>query len=180
MGHSMGGRNSYIWASRHPGTLASLVIVDTGPDIIRTGGERIRQFLQLPDELDSIEEFVQRVQAYTGRSRNQTLGSLKHSIRQQPNGKWTWKYDKAMRSSERRPSSWTPEKLWECLKLIDCPTVVVRGSDTDVFSEETMQRMQQAIPDCSTATVAKAGHLVQGDNPAGFVAAVRELLHRVH
>ena len=48
MGHSMGGRNSYVWASRHPGTLESLVIVDTGPEGMRQGGDRIRQFQQLP------------------------------------------------------------------------------------------------------------------------------------
>ena len=30
MGHSMGGRNSFVWASRHPEVLRSLTIVDTG------------------------------------------------------------------------------------------------------------------------------------------------------
>ena len=180
IGHSMGGRNSYVWASRHPGTLESLVIVDTGPEGMRRGGERIRQFQQLPDELDSFEEFVQRVQSYTSRSREQTLGSLKNSIRQRPDGKWSWKYDKVLRSPGRRPGSWTSEQLWECVKLIDCPTLVVRGSNSDIFAEETMDRMQQEIRDCSTVTIARAAHLVQGDNPADFVAAVQELLHRVY
>ena len=77
----MGGRNAYVWASRHPQALKGLVIVDTGPETGTTGLERMRVFRELPDELDSFEEFAQRVQQYTGRSREQTLGSpeIQHS-----------------------------------------------------------------------------------------------------
>ncbi len=179
IGHSLGGRNAFVWASRHQSTLKGLVIVDTGPETQRRGQDRIRRFRELPDEMDSFEEFVERVQQYTGRSREQTLGALKYSIRKRPDGKWTWKYDKVMRSPGRRDSTWTPEQLWECISRIDCPTLVVRGSRSDLFLEETMNRMEQAIPDCVTVTVQGAGHLVQGDNPSDFVAAVHDLLRRV-
>ena len=179
MGHSMGGRNSYIWASRHPGTLKGLVIVDTGPETHRQGQDRIRRFRELPDELDSFEEFVQRVQEYTGRSQEQVLGALKYSIRKRSDGKWTWKYDKIMRSPGLGESGWTPQQLWECVNKIDCPTLVLRGSRSDLFLDETMQRMQEAIADCTTVTISGAGHLVQGDNPADFVVAAKGLLSRV-
>ena len=180
MGHSMGGRNSYVWASRHPGALKALVIVDTGPQTQRAGASRIQQFKELPDELDSIDEFVQRVQEYTGRSQEQVLGALKYSIRQRSDGKWTWKYDKVMRTPGARPPGWTAEQLWECLGKIDCPTLVLRGSRSDIFADETMQRMEQVITDCTTVTISNAGHLVQGDNPAEFLVEVGKFLGRVH
>ena len=179
MGHSMGGRNSYVWASRRPGVLKALVIVDTGPEAQRRGLDRIRSFQQLPDELDSFEEFAQRVQEYTGRSREQVMGSLQYSIRQRADGKWTWKYDKAMRNPNRHASGWSTEQLWESVSKIDCPTLVVRGDRSDLFTQETMGEMQEAIADCETVTIAGAGHLVQGDNPADFVAAVQAWLGRV-
>ena len=179
MGHSMGGRNSYIWASRHPGCLQGLVIVDTGPETQRGGQNRIRQFRELPDELDSFEDFAQRVQEYTGRSREQVLGALQYSIRQRSDGKWTWKYDKVMRGPDRNESGWSPQQLWECVRKIDCPTLVVRGSRSDLFHDETMQRMQKSIAECSTVTISGAGHLVQGDNPAEFVAAVQGFLSKL-
>jgi esterase len=179
IGHSMGGRNSYVWASRHPGKLRSLVIVDTGPEAQPRGRNRIQSFRELPDELDSFEEFASRVQEYTGRSREQTLGALKYSIRQRPDGKWTWKYDKLLRTPEHRSPQWTPEQLWECVARVTCPTLVVRGSDSDIFAQETMRKMQEVIPDCATVTVPRAGHLVAGDNPADFLVAVQELLRRV-
>ena len=183
MGHSMGGRNSFVWASRHPGALRSLTIVDTGPETVARGRQRIQQFRELPDNLDTLEEFADRVQEYTGRTREQVLGALKYSIRQGPDGKWTWKYDRVMRE-RGRPSagsgenSWPPERLWECWRRIDCPTLVTRGDRSDIFSDDTMQRMGREIADCVTVTVPNAGHLVQGDNPPGFLAAARAHLDR--
>ena len=178
MGHSMGGRNSFVWASRHPGMLRSLTIVDTGPETVRRGSDRIRRFRELPDNLDSFEEFADRVQEYTGRSREQVLGALKYSIRQGADGKWTWKYDKVMRQSGRTESYWTPEQLWDCVKRIDCPTLVTRGDRSDIFAAETMDRMCEDIADCTCVTIANAGHLVQGDNPVDFLAAARAHLAR--
>ena len=180
MGHSMGGRNSYVWASRNSEILRGLVIVDTGPDTQRRGQDRIKTFKELPDELDSFEEFAQRIQEYTGRSLEQVRGALKYSIRQRQDGKWTWKYDKVMREPNRRESGWEPQQLWECVSRINCPTLVMRGARSDLFDEETMQKMQAAIGDCETVTIARAGHLVQGDNPADFVTAVEGWLNRVY
>ena len=56
---------------------------------------------------------------------------------------------------------------------ITCPTLVVRGGDSDIFADETMREMQQVIPNCEIVTVPDAGHLVAGDNPVDFLAAVR-------
>ena len=178
IGHSMGGRNSYVWASDHSDKLRSLVIVDTGPQTQRGGSDRIRRFRELPDELDSFEEFAQRVMEYTGRTHEQVVGALQYSIRERSDGKWTWKYDKAMRSPEHRPASRTSEQLWEAVGKINCPTLVVRGDRSDLFAEETMAKMAEMIPDCTTVTISNAGHLVQGDNPPDFNAAVLELLRR--
>ena len=178
MGHSMGGRNSLAWASGRPGILKSLTIVDTGPETQRRGQNRIQQFRELPDELDTLDEFASRVMEYTGRNREQTMGALKYSIRQRQDGKWTWKYDKAMRVSGFRAPTWTPEQLWDGWRKIDCPALVVRGARSDIFADETMARMAEEHRDCTTVTVENAGHLVQGDNPPDFLAAVRGLLSR--
>ena len=176
IGHSMGGRNSYVWASRHPGMLRSLVIVDTGPVAQTRGRNRIQNFRELPDELDSFEEFAARVQEYTGRSREQTLGALQYSIRQRADGKWSWKYDQLLRTPGRQSPAWSEEQLWAVVSKIDCPTLVVRGGNSDIFAAATMAEMARVIPHCTTVTVPDAGHLVAGDNPADFLAAVRSFL----
>ena len=178
VGHSMGGRNSFVWASRHPGALQSLTIVDTGPETATRGRQRIQRFQKLPDNLDTLDEFADRIQEYTGRTREQVLGALKYSIRQGVDGKWTWKYDRVIRERGRQDGPWSPEQLWECWRLIDCQTLVTRGDRSDVFADETLQRMGREIADCETVTISNAGHLVQGDNPPEFLAAARAHLER--
>ena len=178
VGHSMGGRNAYIYASRHPEKVKSLVIVDTGPRISSSGESRIRSFRELPDDLDTYQEFATRVQEYTGRTREQVLGALKYTIKQRSDGKWTWKYDRLLRSPGFQMGTWPPERLWESVSGIRCPTLIVRGSDSDIFESEVMERMLEVIPGSTSAVVARAGHLVAGDNPVGFLEALQTLLDR--
>ena len=176
VGHSMGGRNSYVFTHRRPEVVKALVIVDTGPRMLQQGISRIQRFRELPDELDSYEEFADRIQEYTGRTRQQVLGALKYSIRRREDGKWTWKYDKILRSPAFQPASWTPEQLWECLGSIRIPTLVIRGDRSDLFTQETLDKMMETIPNSTSAVVSGAGHLVAGDNPAGFLQALRSFL----
>lgn len=176
VGHSMGGRNGYVFASRRPDLVRGLAIVDTGPGQVAAGSRRIRNFISLPDRLNSYEEFVQRVMDYTGRPAWLVHGSLQHTIRETSDGKWTWKYDAAIRSPDFRPESWASEKLWQCLADLQCPTLAVRGANTDVLSKDVFKRMLEVIPQCRGVTVERAGHLVPGDNPRGFLEALTPFL----
>lgn len=181
MGLSMGGRNSFTYASNHPDQIRAVVIVDAGPENQRAGTENIRQFVQQDDELDSIDAFVDRVMAYNPRRDPvQLRGSLMHNLKQLPNGRWTWKYDKNLRGSNRRigQDPVTTQRLWGYLEKLTCPTLVVKGELSDIMASDTASEMQQRIPNGQLATVPHAGHLVMGDNPAGFEAAVTEFLSR--
>ena len=179
VGHSMGGRNGYVFASRRPEKVKALTIVDTGPDSQPAGRARIQRFRELPDELDTYQEFATRIQEYTGRSRQRVSGALKYNIRQRPDGKWTWKYDKLLRSPGYSPGSWPARKLWDCLARLQCPTLIVRGEQSDIFPTDVLDRMLQVIPQSTSAVVPEAGHLVAGDNPAGFLKALRPLLAKL-
>ena len=179
MGLSMGGRNAFTYAANHPEKLRALVIVDAAPESLRAGAASIRRFVQQDDELDSMDDFVDRVRQYNPRrSVDQTRGSIVHNLKQLPNGKWTWQYDKRLRSPGRQIGT-DPEmtrRLWSHLESLKSPTLVVRGAESDVVALETAEAMHRRIPNSRLATVGKAGHLVMGDNPAGFEKAVREFL----
>ena len=178
MGLSMGGRNSFVYASRHPERMKALVIVDMAPKTREQGQREIERFTDgFPEELDSFEEFVQRVHAYNPRrSVEQLRGSLQHNVRQFPNGKWSWKYDKGIRSSERRSPRWDEAQLWDAMRRISCPTLVVWGAESNMMDREIAEQVAEAIPQAQLAAVPKAGHLVTGDNPMGFVEAVGRFL----
>jgi pimeloyl-ACP methyl ester carboxylesterase len=98
--------------------------------------------------------------------------SLMHNLRRQEDGTWVWTYDRwrfgAMADDrhgvERRG---LPEGLAE----VSCPTLVVRGGESDVFHDEDAERLAADLPDGRWVKIPQAGHTVQGDNPKDLIAA---------
>lgn len=179
MGLSMGGRNSFTYAANNPDKVRALVIVDAGPQNMQQGTQNIRNFVQQDDELDSVDAFVERVLKYNPRrSPEQIRGSIMHNLKQLPNGKWTWKYDKRLRRPGRRMGSdpETEKRLWGYLEALQCPTLLVRGGASDIIAMDTAEKMRKVIPNSQMATIEGAGHLVMGDSPSGFQRAVTEFL----
>jgi pimeloyl-ACP methyl ester carboxylesterase len=52
----------------------------------------------------------------------------------------------------------------------------VRGSESDILTNEIAKRMTDALPHARLAVVEGAGHTVPGDQPAAFQALLREFL----
>lgn len=180
IGLSLGGLSSIQFAVRRQDILDALVIVDVGPQLSAGGIERIIDFGQGPAEFDSIDGFIERAIAYNPRRKPEQLRySLTHNLRRLPNGNYTWKYDRRV---ARRPpnveelASEYFAQVWERLRDITCPTLVVRGANSDIFPEETGHRMVELIPDSRFVTVPDAGHTVPQDNPRAFLAALRPFL----
>jgi pimeloyl-ACP methyl ester carboxylesterase len=69
-----------------------------------------------------------------------------------------------------------PEERLAAYRKLQCPTLLVRGAESDVVAPEVAEQVCQAIPNCTLATVERAGHTVPGDNPQGFYQAVRAWL----
>jgi esterase len=177
LGLSMGGRNAYAYAAQHPEEVERLVIVDIGPEIVASGSDRIRQGVQAVDVFDTPEQAFLAARAANARPPDAELRHrVTNNLMQQPDGRWTFRYDKALRSPDRplpRPDS---EWAWSLMPRIACPTLLVRGSESDVLSRETAERMVRDIPDCRLVEVPDSGHSVPLDNPTGFIAAVKTFL----
>ncbi len=184
VGLSMGGSNSVAYAATHPDKVKALVVVDVGPEPARSGGRAVNNFVTQKDVLDTYEEFVQRVIEYSPfRPEWQIRGSLRHSLMQRPDGKWTWKYDPVLRDPARRAQQQSvredPASRWELWERIACPTIIICGEQSDVLSSEVAQRMLERNGNSRLVEVPNAGHRVPGDNPVAFEEAVRAFLDEV-
>jgi pimeloyl-ACP methyl ester carboxylesterase len=176
LGLSMGGRNAYTYAAKHPEEVERLVIVDIGPEIVPAGMERIQQGVRAIDVFDDPEEAVRAARAANPRPPDVELRHrILNNLKQTDDGRWTWRYDKALRSGDRPPRP-DPELIWPLLSRITAPTLLVRGAESDVLSRETAARMVQTIPNCRVVEVPDSGHSVPLDNPPGFLAAVQQFL----
>ena len=179
VGLSLGGTIGYLLAASRPQLLRALVIVDIAPRVETAGARRVRGFVEGRDSFTSLEEMVSSVRSFRpGRTEEQLRGSVLRNARRLPDGTYTWKYDPAMRRPEARPKAGPEEEalLWDALKAIACPTLVVRGAESDIVSPASITEMVRNIPNAQGVEVPRAGHLVPGDNPAGFIGAIGPFL----
>ncbi|TMF09430.1 MAG: alpha/beta hydrolase [Chloroflexi bacterium] len=176
VGMSLGAVTAAGYAARHSDKLAALVIVDAGPDVQTSGAQKIRDFVVDTATLDSIDQFVEKAVSFNPRRDPRLLRrSLMYNLRATPDGKWMRKNDTrhmGLRTIENMVAD--SRRQWKGLAAISCPTLVVRGANSDVFRNEDAAKLAQAVPDGRWVTVENAGHTVQGDNPAGLLAALRE------
>jgi len=179
VGQSMGAINGLAFAVTHPERLSALVMIDAGPEVRRRGSSRIREFVNGGAKPETLEEIIERALAFNPRRDRQILRrSLMHNLRQQPDGSWSWKYDRRRfqrldhdtHLAERR-------RLADDLANVTCPALVVRGAESDVFHQDDAEHLAKNFPDGRQVAVAQAGHTVQGDNPKDLVAALREFLN---
>jgi len=178
VGQSMGAINGLAFAVAHPERLTALVMIDAGPEVRRRGSSRIREFVNGGAKPETLDEIIARALTFNPRRDPQILRrSLMHNLRPQPDGSWSWKYDRSRfqildqekHLSERR-------SLVDGLAKVTCPVLVVRGAESDVFHEEDAVRLTKSFPNGRHITIQEAGHTVQGDNPKELVAALREFL----
>jgi esterase len=178
IGQSMGAINALAFAVHYPERLSALVMIDAGPEVRRPGSRRIRDFVHDVAEAPSLDAIIERALAFNPR-RDATIlrRSLMHNLRQTPEGGWRWKYDRRrFQNIDREAHTAERRRLAEGLSRITCPSLIVRGGDSDVFLEEDAVSLANRLPHGRHVTIADAGHTVQGDNPKALVAAIRNFL----
>jgi esterase len=181
VGHSLGGLNAMILAAAAAEELGGIALVDVGPDPPASAVKRIGDFVMSDPGDGSVEDFVERARAFNPRRDPRLLRySLRHNLRQAPDGALTWKYDRRGLTPEHLAGLRRRfETLLESAKSITCPVLVIRGAESDALSDEQAAAFAAALPDGRWERVENAGHTIQGDNPRGLVEVLVRFLAEI-
>jgi pimeloyl-ACP methyl ester carboxylesterase len=191
VGHSMGGMVALTYAEAAAASLRALVLVDSAPgernpppaspSQSSVQPNRVFDFMAGPAELDSVDDFVERAMAFNpARDRRLLRRSLLHNLRQLPDGRWTWKCDRArILGRDRSKTAASRRALWDALDAVTCPALLLRGARSESLSDTVAAEFTAALPDGRWEVVPDAGHTIQGDNPRGLLAALQPFLNKV-
>ena len=176
LGLSMGGVVAFHYAGAAPAELARLIIVDIAPELIAAGSGRIVDSAQAQDVFASKDDAVAQQRAANTRAPDAHLRyRVENNLMQLEDGRWTWRYDRALRDP-RNLRMRDADAGWRAVAGIRVPTLLIRGSASDLLAPEVAARMVQCIPGAQYFEVHGAGHSVPLDAPEAFVSAVRSFL----
>jgi pimeloyl-ACP methyl ester carboxylesterase len=177
IGHSLGGRVSMLYASRHPETLERLVLVDITPGRppVAPGSVDPDDARTAPGQFDSREAALVHLKKLMPRAPAALIEeSVRYGLRDAGNGRCTWKYDPAFLRGARSRSAGLD--LWSAVKSIPTPTLLQYGDLSNVVNAELAARMADTMPRCTVERIEGAGHGLFTDQPEAFAQSVERFL----
>jgi pimeloyl-ACP methyl ester carboxylesterase len=182
VGTSMGGLIGLGLAALPKSPVRKLVLNDVGPTIEAAALQRIGAYLGQPLRWASVEEaadYLWSISASFGpHSREQWLALTRPMLKPDGDG-FKLHYDPAIAAPLRAV---TPEMakageamLWASYDALRCPTLLLRGADSDLLSSATAQAMTQRGPGARLHEFAGVGHAPTLIAP-GQIEVVREFL----
>jgi pimeloyl-ACP methyl ester carboxylesterase len=188
MGHSMGGTVSFLYTGAYPDKVRKLVLAEgIGPLPMRFADAPTRMERWLADlkalsrrkiaEYPTLEKAAERL--LRGNPRLQpdlALELARWGMRRNDGGNWVWKFDPLHRTTAPQP--FYSGQAVEFFRRIQCPVLLVHGSESRQTRRPDMEERLEAIAHCSVAEVENAGHMIHHDNPERLAEIVTEFLTR--
>ena len=144
LGTSMGGLIGMLLASLPENPIRRLVLNDVGPVLPAESLLRIGQYVgQTPlfPSYDAAEAYIRAVSAPFGRLTDAQWRHLSETSVKEVDGGWAMRYDPAIGDAFRDPQAVTNVDLWPLYEAIRCPTLVLRGVESDLLLADTAQQM---------------------------------------
>ncbi|MGX6511005.1 alpha/beta fold hydrolase [Rhodococcus sp. SJ-2] len=168
VGASMGGMASLLAAGDNPGLARGLVLVDITPKAEPEGLAKITGFMHAGlAGFDSLHDALDAVIAYNPhRSRRPRVEGLRKNLRERE-GRWYWHWDPRMLSHRTNLPDAAAEREARAsvaARAVTVPTLLIRGAQSDVVSDEGARDLLESIPGARYIDVAGAGHMVGGDD----------------
>jgi pimeloyl-ACP methyl ester carboxylesterase len=182
LGTSMGGLIGLGLAAVADSPIERLVLNDVGPTIDAVGVARIASYVGASltwKSEDEAADYLRSIsQGFGPHSREEWMALTRPMLRRQGDA-FRLHYDPAIAVSLRAitPAAAAAGQaaLWAAYDAIRCPTLILRGAESDLLSRPTAEAMTQRGPHASLREFPGVGHAPTLVAP-GQIAAVREFL----
>jgi pimeloyl-ACP methyl ester carboxylesterase len=180
VGTSMGGLIGMALAAQPGSPVARLVMNDVGPVLTAAAVARIGEYVGTAPRfasMDQAEAFVRFVSAPFGALTDEQWRHLTvHTMRPATGGGFEMAYDPGIAEPFRQAMGQGGDvELWPIYDAVRCPTLLLRGAESDLLSVATAGRMAERGPRARVVEIPGVGHApVLMD--AGQIGVVRDFL----
>jgi pimeloyl-ACP methyl ester carboxylesterase len=179
VGTSLGGLIGMALAAQKDTPVAKLVLNDAGPVVGKAALERIATYVgkwpPLPN-LQAAEQLVRAVSAPFGPHTDEEWRFLTEVVaRRNADGSYRLHYDPRIAEPFRKNMPEGDMELWPLWDAVRCPTLVIRGAQSDLLSRATVEQMAARGPKAKLVELPGIGHaptLMHADQ----IALVRDFL----
>lgn len=163
LGTSMGGLIGMFLAALSKTPVRRLILNDVGPVLTAVSLKRIGEYVGRDPRFDSMEDavaFVRQVSVTFGpHSEAQWRKMTENVVRVAADGKIEFCYDPGIADSYRQTAgSGEDIELWPFYDQIQCPTLLLRGEESDLLRRDTALEMTQRGPRAELIDVKGVGH----------------------
>ena len=179
VGTSLGGLIGMAIAAMNDSPITRLVLNDVGPVLTAASLGRIASYLGKVPPLPTIEAAEQLVRATSAPFGPHTDAEWRFLteiwVRKTAEGKYRAHYDPRIAEPFHATMPKGDLELWPVYDAIQCPTLVIRGADSDLLARTTTQQMAVRGPKAKLVEIPEVGHaptLMHADQ----IAIVRDFL----
>lgn len=161
VGTSLGGLMGIVLASMDRSPIRRLVINDIGPEIPMPALKRLGRYVGENPLFETIEE----VDAYV-REKYEPFGPMsddewreiaEYSSYKNTDG-YRMAYDPTIAENYKKYWLLTYFNIWEYWEKIECPVLILRGTESDFLTENLRDRMLESLPHAELIEFEGAGH----------------------
>lgn len=172
IGTSLGGLVSMLLSFIHPGRVSALIINDIGPEIDRSGLERIKSYVrpESPTPTNWDEAIRRTKAAHKGEYPSFSeldWQLLTRRLYKEQDGEVCLDYDPAIAVLfEEDQTLGLPADIWSMFGTLNAvATMVIRGELSDILAPATLRKMQDLVPCLSVMEVPEVGHAPLLEDP---------------
>lgn len=178
IGASMGGLTGLIAEAELGPLFRAMVLVDVTPRWETQGVERILGFMRAhPDGFADYDEAAASIARYLPhRAATKSPDRLRNLLVARTDGRLRWHWDPALLETVSGDLARHQPRLIAATRAIRVPLLLVSGGSSDVVSTNTINEFLQLAPHARHVSVAKATHMVAGDDNHAFTSQVGSFL----
>lgn len=178
VGTSMGGLIGILIAALPNSPIRRLVINDVGPFVPKAALERIGEYMKLDLRFANMAQFEKHLRkAYAPfgpLSDGQWRHMARHGFRQNDDGTISPSYDPSIAHAFRQ-GPMSDVDMWQFWDQISCPTLILRGAESDILLPETADEMKRRGPKATIVEFAGIGH-APALQSSDQIAVIRDFL----